>query len=208
MNKMIETRKTRIAVAGIGGIGGYIGGKLAHHYYNIKNVEIVFIARGEMAKSINKNGLHLLSNDISYECVPNLTADNPKEIGIIDVLIICTKNFSVVEILKKYSTNLSQNSTVITTQNTVNGKEIITPYLPNDATLMEGSIYIASNIMNPGKIEHVSGPAKFIFGTNGENNFKGIEIAKILNDAGIDATFTRTIKSVLWKKFLLLILQN
>lgn len=199
---MIKTKKTRIAIAGIGGIGGYIGGKLAHYYSNIEDVEIVFIARGEMAEAITKNGLSLLSKDLSYKCVPTLTSDNPLEIGAIDVLIVCTKNFSVAEVFQKYGKNLSLNSTVITTQNTVNGKETITPYLPDGATLMEGSIYIASNISNPGKIEHLSGPAKLFFGTEGENNGIGVEIAKILNDAGIDATYTTNIKSVLWKKFM------
>lgn len=199
---MIETKKTRIAIAGIGGIGGYIGGKIAHYYSNIENVEIVFIARGEMAEAINKNGLNLLSNDTSYKCVPTLTSDNPLEIGAIDIFIICTKNFSVTDVLKRYSSCLLPNTTIITTQNTVNGNETIMPYLPDGATLMEGSIYIASNIIKPGKIEHVSGPAKLFFGTDGENDSKGEEIAKILNYAGIDATYTINIKSVLWKKFM------
>lgn len=198
---MTETKKTRIAIAGIGGIGGYIGGKLANYYSTIENIEIVFIARGEMAEAINKNGLNLLSKDTSYKCVPTLTSDNPLEIGTIDILIICTKNFSVTDVLKKYANCLTQNTTVITTQNTVNGSVTISPYLPDGATLMEGSIYIASNIIKPGKIEHVSGPAKLFFGTDKENS-KGVEIAKILNDAGIDATYTTNIKSVLWKKFM------
>ena len=67
---------------------------------------------------------------------------------------------------------------------------------------MEGSIYIASNIVKPGRIEHVSGPAKLIFGTDGEDNRKGDEIAEILNDASIDTIYTTNIKSVLWKKFM------
>lgn len=196
------TKKTRIAIAGIGGIGGYIGGKLAYHYLNNQNVEIIFIARGEMADAINKNGLWLDSNDTSYQCIPTLTSDNSSEIGMIDILIVCTKNFSVEEIFIKYAANLSSDSTVITTQNTVNGKEKIKPHLPDSVTLMEGSIYIASNIVKPGKIQHVSGPAKLFFGTDGVSDSKGDEIAKILNDAGIDATYTTNINAVLWKKFM------
>ncbi|MFM9989353.1 ketopantoate reductase family protein [Flavobacterium sp.] len=199
---MTETKKTRIAIAGIGGIGGYIGGKLAYYYSNIDDVEIIFIARGEMAEAINKKGLELESKGTSYKCMPALTSDNPLEIGIIDILIVCTKNFSVEELFEKYSTSLTSKSIVITTQNTVNGKEIITPYLPYGATLMEGSIYIASNVIKPGKIEHVSGPAKLFFGTDGNNDSRGDKVEKILNDAGIDATYTTNIKSVLWKKFM------
>jgi 2-dehydropantoate 2-reductase len=197
-----QISKTRIAIAGIGGIGGYIGGKLAHHYSDIENVEIIFIARGEMAEAIDKNGLLLLSNGFSYKCVPTLTSDNPIEIGSLDIFIVCTKNFSVEEIFKKYAKCLSPTTTVITTQNTVNGKEIVTPYLPDGATLMEGSIYISSKILNPGKIQHVSGPSKFIFGTDGKSNHQGEYISNIFTDAGIDTLYTDTIKTVLWKKFM------
>ncbi len=199
---MTSTKKTRIAIAGLGGIGGFIGGKLAYHYLNNKHIEIIFIARGEMAEAIKKEGLWLDSYDSSYKCVPSLTSDNPSEIGAIDILIICTKTFSLEEVFKKYANNLAANATVITTQNIVNAREIITQYLPYSTTLMGGCIYIASNIIKPGKVLHVSGPAKLFFGTEEENNTKGYEIAKILIDAGIDASYTTNISSALWKKFM------
>ncbi len=199
---MENTKKTRIAIAGIGGIGGYIGGKLAHHYANNKDIEIIFIARGEMAEAIKKKGLWLESNETLYICIPSVTSDNPLEIGRIDILIVCTKTFSVEEVFKKYHKNLSVNAVVITTQNTVNGEKSITPYLTDNNILMEGSIYIASNIIGPGKIKHISGPAKLYFGTEGIDDNRGDEIAKIFNEAGIDASFTHYIKPTLWKKFL------
>ena len=37
----------RIAVVGIGGVGGYFGGKLAREYAGPEKHEIIFIARGE-----------------------------------------------------------------------------------------------------------------------------------------------------------------
>lgn len=199
---MTVNKNTRIAIAGIGGIGGYIGGKLAHYYQDTDNIEIVFIARGEMAEAINQNGLNLVSRGVNYKCVPTLTSNNPAAVGAVDLFIICTKNFSVTGILKKYAACLTGNTTVITTQNTVSGKEAITPYLPKGVTLMEGSIYIASNIIEPGKVEHVSGPAKLFFGSDGEADAKGEGIAQIFADAGIDATYTSNIKPVLWKKFM------
>jgi 2-dehydropantoate 2-reductase len=42
--------KTRIAILGIGGIGGYFGGKLAAQYAGSEDFEIIFIARGENKK--------------------------------------------------------------------------------------------------------------------------------------------------------------
>jgi len=199
---MKETKHTRIAIAGIGGIGGYIGGKLAHYYLNDESVEVIFIARGETTAAIDQQGLQLLSKSILYHCKPALTSDDAVAIGIIDVLIICTKNFSVAGIIEKYASCLANGSIVITTQNTVNGCKAISRYLPSGVKLMEGCIYIASNIVAPGKVEHIGGPAKLIFGSSGQRDGKGEAIAHVLNKAGIDAMYTTDIDLVLWKKFM------
>lgn len=199
---MFDNRKIKIAIAGIGGIGGYIGGKLAHYYATKENVEIVFIARGDSLSELKKSGLELVSNEIVYQCVPTIISNNPDEIGTIDILILCSKAFSVPTLLKEYAKCITANTTIITTQNTVNGKEVISHLLANNPTLLEGCIYIASNKVSPAKIQHISGPAKLFFGTEGVYNTKGDEIAKLMNYAGIDATYTTNITSVLWKKFM------
>lgn len=41
----------RIAIVGLGGVGGFIGGLLAHKYKNSGNIEITFICRGEHKKN-------------------------------------------------------------------------------------------------------------------------------------------------------------
>lgn len=198
MNK----RPIRIAIAGIGGIGGYLGGKLACHYAGGKQVEVIFIARNEMAGAIIKDGLILHSKGVQYRCIPALVSGDPSAIGHIDIFIICTKNFSVADVVKNYAGCMDENTTVITTQNTVNGKAAIFPNLPQGATLMEGCIYIASNIAKPGVVVHSGGPAKFIFGTEENDNKSGEAIAEIFTDAGIDAAYSTDIKPVLWKKFM------
>jgi 2-dehydropantoate 2-reductase len=199
----METQnKIKIAIAGIGGIGGYIGGKLAHYYNNSDDVHISFICRGEHLKAIKENGLELISNNQTLICHPHLVSNNPSEIGKLEVLIICTKNFALKELLVSYAECITHHTVIITTQNTISGNETITPLLTKETTLLEGVIYIASNMNSPGKINHVSGPSKLIFGTNGLDEVKGKFIAEILNKAGIDATFTTNINSILWKKFM------
>ena len=47
-------KKYRIAILGIGGVGGFIGGKLAAAYSETDEIEIIFIARGENAKAIKE----------------------------------------------------------------------------------------------------------------------------------------------------------
>jgi len=46
----------KIAIVGIGGVGGYYGGLLATRYFDDEDVEIVFIARGDHLKVKKKIG--------------------------------------------------------------------------------------------------------------------------------------------------------
>jgi 2-dehydropantoate 2-reductase len=56
----------RIGIIGIGGIGGYYGGKLALKYAGSGEHEIIFFARGEHLAAIRKNGLKLVTVDGEY----------------------------------------------------------------------------------------------------------------------------------------------
>ena len=51
--------KVKIAISGIGAVGGYYGGLLAAYYQNSENVDIFFISRGENLQVIRKDGLEI-----------------------------------------------------------------------------------------------------------------------------------------------------
>jgi len=53
----------KIAIVGIGGVGGYIGAKLCSLIgTQKKKYEITFIARGEHAQTVKTNGLRVLED--------------------------------------------------------------------------------------------------------------------------------------------------
>jgi 2-dehydropantoate 2-reductase len=55
----------KIAILGLGGIGGYIGGKLAGYYSNSKNIDIIFTAGRENGEEIKRSGFwSFKSNDL------------------------------------------------------------------------------------------------------------------------------------------------
>ena len=49
----------RVAVVGLGGVGGYLGGKLARKYAGSREHTVIFIARGAHLAAIRKEGLLL-----------------------------------------------------------------------------------------------------------------------------------------------------
>ena len=73
----------RIAVYGAGGIGGYIGGRLAQ-----AEEEVALIARGQHLEAIRDRGLRIDSINGDVVVRPTYANDDPAEIGPVDEVIL------------------------------------------------------------------------------------------------------------------------
>jgi 2-dehydropantoate 2-reductase len=187
---------TKIGILGIGGIGGFVGAPLAKKYKD-SETKIIFICRGETKKAIQNEGLLFESKGETTTIIPDLVSDNPTEIGILDVLILTSKSYSIKDILSTYKDCINEKTIKITLQNVVNAKEIIRETLPEAGQIMEGCIYVASNVKKPGHIQHVGGPGKIFVG--GKENKQLIDL---LAAGGLDITYVENINQILWKKYL------
>lgn len=194
----------RIGIIGIGGVGGYFGGKLAREYENSNEHEIVFIARGEHLKAIRKNGLQLFTTEGDYTAHPGIATDNPNDAGIFDLVFICTKSYALEGSANQCSACISRNTVVIPLLNGVNNAERLKVILPQ-ADVIGGSVYIISHIEKPGVIRQEGGSCKLTFGTDDSESAKKYSaILDILIKAKINAVLTDKISEVLWTKFLLM----
>lgn len=186
----------KIGILGIGGIGGFVGAPLAKKYKD-SATKIIFICRGETKNTIQNEGLQFESKDRRETVFPDLVSDSPEEIGILNVLILTSKSYSLSHILSSYKDCISEKTIIITLQNVVNAKEIIRENLPEAGQIMEGCIYVASNVKKPGHVQHIGGPGKIFVG--GKENKSLIDL---LVAGGLDITFVPNINEILWKKYL------
>lgn len=184
----------------MGGIGGFVGAPLTESFKEDKEVRIIFICRGLTKAMIRANGLTLSSGEKKYRVHPYLVSDDPEEIGTLDILIIAVKSYGLKEAVKAYEKCIGDHTVIIPLQNVVNGKELISESIGTRPGILEGCIYVASNIENPGFVKHLGGPGKVFFGNEDDEDYKWV--ADILKKGGIDATYTRNIKYLLWKKYL------
>lgn len=84
-------KQFRVGILGIGGVGGYFGGKLAVAYLHAADVQIIFMARGENKKAIPGKGIQIITSDEQLTAYPSIVSDDPQEIGKLHLLICCTK---------------------------------------------------------------------------------------------------------------------
>ncbi len=194
----------RIAVVGIGGVGGYFGGKLARAYASTGEHELIFIARGEHLKAIQQNGLRLFTCEGDYTAWPNIATDHPDRLGILDLILFCVKSYALEESAELFKDHVCERTVAIPLLNGVNSAQRIKSVLPS-ADIVGGSVYIISHIEKPGVIRQVDGACRLTFGTDDARKSSRYGfILDLLLKAGIDAVLTDRISEVLWTKYLLM----
>ena len=189
----------KIAVFGIGGVGGIIGGLLARN-----NNDVYFYARGDNLRAILENGLTVESDLLgNFTVRPKLATDDAAEIGIVDVLFITSKGHSLEEVCKAAVPMIGENTVVISLLNGVVVSELMEPHLPA-CKLVDGSIYIFCNLEKPGHVFHRVGGRTVIGMRDGSTVPLLDEVAKLLTDLGLPTTVSENIVFESWKKYVVM----
>lgn len=193
----------RIAIIGIGGVGGYFGGKLTQEYGQSDKHEIIFIARGEHLSAIKKNGLKLFTREGDYVARPTLVTDNPAEAGVFDLVFFCVKSYSLRSSANQISGNINKETVMIPLLNGVDIASRLHLILPQ-TSIVQGCVYISSFIEKPGVVRQAGGACKLILGTDDQSSKQYQYILDILLQAKINAELTDKISTALWTKYLLI----
>jgi 2-dehydropantoate 2-reductase len=189
----------KIAIFGIGGVGGIIGGVLARN-----NNDVYFYARGDNLRAIRENGLTVESELLgNFTVRPKLITDNAAEIGIVDVLFITSKGYNLEEVCKTATPMVGENTIVISLLNGVSVSELMEPHLPA-CKLADGCIYIFCNLEKPGHIFHRIG-GRTIFGMkDGSKEPILDELAELLSELGLQTSVSEDILFESWKKYVVM----
>ena len=188
---------------GIGGIGGYYGGLLARHYADDKNVEIVFIARGNHLVQIKKSGLKLITAKETLTVRPDLATDNPCGCGIFDCVIFCVKAYDLEESAELLSPAIGENTLVISLLNGVDNADRLRVIL-NKGKILNGCVYISAHIVRPGVVQQEGVLTKLFFGNESDETLDGKKLEAFFDKANIDAQYGTDINNIVWEKYVLI----
>ncbi len=186
----------RIMIVGAGGVGGYLGTR----FINTK-AEVNLIARGEHLKEIQKNGLKLIEDKNISTFYPSSASDKPSNLGVQDLIFITIKEPDLENALKSIKNNVSDNTYIIPLLNGVDYRSRILKYYPN-ANVLEGCIYIISNIVQAGIIEKKGSIFQLCWGEDDFNNYKYSDLIELFNSSLPRHRATANIRYEQWKKFL------
>ncbi len=193
----------KIAIVGIGGVGGYYGGLLAKRYSGEEDVEIVFIARRDHLKQIKENGLKLITEKETFIVSPDLATDNPSGCGIFDCVIFCVKTYGLEESAKLLSPFIDENTVVISLLNGVDNADRLSAVL-NKGKIFNGCVYIGAHIVRPGVVQQAGSMNQLFFGNESIDKIEVNHIENILKQANIDAQYRTDIENIVWEKYVLI----
>jgi 2-dehydropantoate 2-reductase len=191
----------KIAIMGIGGIGGFLGGKLARKYSGSTEHEICFICRGDHLEKIKAEGLKLVTPDEEFVSSPDLATSDPCELGKVDVLLFAVKGYSLEDAARMASCCVNEKTVVIPFLNGVDNAHVLKEVLP-ECRVLNGCVYISARIEAPGVVRHVGGPGKFIWGPENGKSDEFAEVQNVLEGAGINSVLSGNITLDAWKKFM------
>ena len=190
----------KIAVAGIGGVGGFYGGRLAAFYHRSKEVEINFIARGANLEAIRRNGMELQTDNGSLIAHPHHVTDDPAELGELDLILLCCKTFDLEQFAAMFSGNISDRTYLLPLLNGVDSTYRLQTLFPHARNLY-GCVYLISRIISPGVVQASGNVDKLLFGSTDAADGRLDTIERIFTDAGIRAGNHRDIQLKIWEKF-------
>ncbi|MCW5752618.1 MAG: ketopantoate reductase family protein [Alphaproteobacteria bacterium] len=189
----------RIAVFGVGGVGGYFGARLA-----ASGADVVFIARGAHLAAMQSRGLRLESGFGDLTLAPVTASDDPAAIGPVDVVHFTVKLYDVESAAARLRPMLKPDTAVIAFQNGIDAEERIGRAIPA-AHVVGGVAYISATIAEPGLIRHLNKVHKLAFGEmDGRTSPRLEALLAACRKAGFDAELTADIRRALWEKFVFL----
>jgi 2-dehydropantoate 2-reductase len=205
----------KIAIAGAGAIGGYIGARLAQ-----AGADVVLFARGPHLRAMQEKGLRVVSPDGDFEVRPRAVGDLG-EIGQVDVVFLSVKAHGLTTLAPQLPPLLGPGTMVVSTQNGIpwwyfqnypgelNGLHlervdpggVIASAIEPERVV--GSLaYFSTDIAEPGVIHHTEGNRLSLGEPGGARTDRVKALAAALIGAGLRAPVTTRFRHEIWVKLL------
>jgi 2-dehydropantoate 2-reductase len=205
----------KIAIIGVGAIGGYVGTRLAH-----AGDEVTFIARGSNLDALRTRGIRLIMGDGSEQVVPHVRAtDNYAEAGPQDVVILAMKAHQVEAVAPQVPKLFGPDTVVVPMQNgipywyfhcypgalanshvkSVDPHGLIWEHIPCERVI-GCVVYPAAELVAPGVIKHVEGNRFPVGEPDGSTSERVQRVSQCFINGGLQAPVLEDIRAEIWLK--------
>jgi 2-dehydropantoate 2-reductase len=205
----------KIAIIGVGAIGGYVGTRLA-----LAGEDVTFIARGANLDALRTRGIRLLNTDGTEEHVPRVKAtDSYADAGPQDMVVLAMKAHQVEAVTAEVPKLFGPKTVVIPMQNgipywyfhghsgawagtrvkSVDPSGAIYDNIPCERVI-GCVVYPAAELVAPGVVKHVEGNRFPVGEPDGTASERVAQVARCFVNGGMQAPILSDIRSEIWLK--------
>ncbi|WP_221089015.1 2-dehydropantoate 2-reductase [Deinococcus aquaedulcis] len=189
--------RLRVAVVGVGGVGGYFGGRLAQAGH-----EVTFVARGATLAALQTQGLRVFSALGDFTVQPARATDDPGHVGEVDAVLVAVKAGQIPHVAHTLNPLLGPGTAVLPMQNGVEAADQLAAAL-GEAFVLGGLCRIISAIEAPGVIRHSGGHPSVTFGEfSGQRSDRVQRLQQAFEAAGVTVDLPTDIRVAIWEKAL------
>jgi 2-dehydropantoate 2-reductase len=197
--------KLNVGVIGVGGVGGYFGGKLAHTFSSNSDstVNIFFVARGKHLEAIKRNGLVLKSPEFeSITCRPTLATERISELPPIDIFLVAVKGYDFMDVATSIRNQIKQNTVILPFLNGADIQERLRDKIKT-GIILPACVYLSAHIEEPGIVVHIGKPGKIIFGRDPDHpDYVPHELFRLFGKSSIDYEWKDDANPAIWEKYI------
>ncbi|MFX1236910.1 MAG: ketopantoate reductase family protein [Promethearchaeota archaeon] len=196
----------KIWVCGIGGVGGYFGGRLVYEIQkqSAKDVNVYFLARGDHLKEIKHKGLELHTSDgKQITCNPTIASDNVKAFPHPDICFICVKNYDLNGLIDIIENKLSLETIIIPLMNGIDIYDRIRIKLKK-CIVFPTCVYVGSHIERSGLVIQNGNEGFFCCGPDPIHpEFNPNNLISFFKKIKINMQWKDDPYPIIWEKYLL-----
>ena len=205
----------KIAIIGVGAIGGYVGIKLA-----LAGENVTFIARGANLEALRSRGIRLITADGGEQAVPKVKAtDDYAAAGAQDMVILAMKAHQVEAVVREVPKLFGPGTVVVPMQNGIpywyfhrhSGQLAGTRVQSVDPTGLIAEhiacervigcvVYPAAELVSPGVIKHVEGNRFPVGEPDGSTSERVTRVSECFVRGGLQAPVLNDIRAEIWLK--------
>lgn len=205
----------KIAIIGVGAIGGYVGIRLA-----LAGEEVTFIARGANLEALRSRGIRLVAADGTEQAISRVTAtDDYAAAGPQDLVVLAMKAHQVEAVAHEVPKLFGPQTIVVPMQNgipywyfhgypgalagtrvnSVDPHGLIGAHIPAERVI-GCVVYPAAELLSPGVIKHVEGNRFPVGEPNGESTARVQRVSECFVRGGLQAPVLGDIRAEIWLK--------
>ncbi|OJX89760.1 MAG: hypothetical protein BGP01_05995 [Paludibacter sp. 47-17] len=193
--------QSKIAIIGLGGVGGYYGGLLSRYSeQHPEKLSVYFIARGAHLEKIKEKGLTVITETGTFVTRPALATHQPSEIGEVDYLVIASKSYDLDEVAGQVRPLVGPATILLPLLNGIDNVSRLRAHFPGNE-VWYGCAYIIARLNEPGVVESSGNVHHLHFGHEKRSSPELEYIEDLFKQAGIEASLKAEAIRAIWRKF-------